>query len=112
MRRPRRTRSRPILRFVVAVVGRPRLTLAITLALVAASLALAWGRLSLSTDENKLFSGDVPFFRDYLAFDRNFPEGEATYVLVAGRGTARTSARSRSSGGRPRPTRSRRSSPR
>src|SRR5256885_13969749 len=73
---------RPILRFVLAVVSRPRLTLAITLTLTAACVALSVARLRISTEQNKLFSRNVPFFRDYVAFSEEFPENEAIYVIV------------------------------
>lgn len=74
--------SRLILRFVLLVVSHPRLTLALTLTLVGASAWLALVRLTISTDQNKLFSEKVPFFRDYLEFDRKFPENEAVYLVV------------------------------
>src|SRR5436190_21880175 len=73
---------RPILRFVVRVVSRPRLTLAVTLVATAACVGLAVGRLRISTDQEKLFSRDVPFFRDYANFGRAFPENDGIYVVV------------------------------
>ena len=75
-------RHRPILRFVLWVVSHPRATLVITLLVAAASIALAVARLNISTDQNKLFSADVPFFRDYLKFDEQFPENEAVFVVL------------------------------
>jgi predicted RND superfamily exporter protein len=83
-------RHHPIHRFVLWVVSRPRTTLAITLLVAAASVALAVARLRISTDQDKLFSGKVPFFRDYLRFAEEFPENEAVYVLVQARGDERT----------------------
>jgi predicted RND superfamily exporter protein len=60
-------------------------TLAITLGVTAACIGLAVGRLGISTDQNKLFSRDVPFFRDFIEFGRQFPENEAVYVVVEAR---------------------------
>jgi predicted RND superfamily exporter protein len=71
-----------IVRFVARVVRHPVLTLAIAGALVAACAGLAATRLTVSSDQNALFSPKVPFFRDWLAFVREFPENEALYVLV------------------------------
>ena len=82
-------RHRPILRFVLWVVSHPRATLAITLLVAAASVALAVARLNISTDQDKLFSADVPFFRDYLKFDEQFPENEAVFVVLQAKGDER-----------------------
>jgi hypothetical protein len=82
-------RHRPILRFVLWVVSHPRTTLAITLLIAAASVALAMARLNISTDQNKLFSANVPFFRDYLKFDELFPENEAVFVVLQAKGDER-----------------------
>src|SRR5690348_15932508 len=79
-------RHHPIHRFVLWVVSRPRLTLAITLNVTAVCVALAMARLRISTDEDKLFSADVPFFRSWLAFGKEFPENESVYVLVQAKG--------------------------
>src|SRR6478735_850407 len=76
---------RPILRFVLCVVSRPRWVLAITLLVTAACIGLAVGRLGISTDQNKLFSREVPFFRDFIEFNRQFPENEAVYIVVEAR---------------------------
>lgn len=81
---------RPILRFVLMVVAHPRLTLGIVLALTTACIALAASRLTISTNQNELFSDKVPFFRDYLDFDRKFPENEAVYILIEPRSPAET----------------------
>src|SRR3954464_7890172 len=80
--------QRLILKGVLTVVARPRLTLAVAGLLVAASTAWASFRLPISTDQNKLFSEDVPFFRDYLAFVEKFPENEAAYVVIEPRDPA------------------------
>ena len=57
--------QRQILRRVLGVVARPRLTLAVCGAALIACLALAYLRLDISTDQNKLFDPDVKFFADY-----------------------------------------------
>ena len=83
-------RRQPILRFVLWIVSHPRATLAVTLLIAAASVALAIARLRISTDQNKLFSTDVPFFRAFVEFDRKFPASEAVYVVVQAKGDERT----------------------
>src|SRR5262249_50196067 len=67
---------------VLCVVRRPRLTLLIAGLLVAACAGLAAQRLTISTDQNELFSPRAPFFRDYLGFVGQFPENEALYALL------------------------------
>ncbi len=52
---------------------------------MAGAAALAWFRLDISTDQDQLFSGNVPFFRDYLGFTKAFPENQAGYVVVQAR---------------------------
>ena len=62
-----RRKRHPIHRFIVLVVSRPRATLASTLVIAAACVALAVARLRISTDQNKLFSaGDGGCFGGYL----------------------------------------------
>jgi predicted RND superfamily exporter protein len=67
---------------VLWIVGRPKLTLALATLVLVASAVFARQRLSVSTDQNDLFSPKVKFFHDYLDFDRLFPENQATYVVV------------------------------
>jgi hypothetical protein len=74
--------QRRLLKSVLAVTKHPRLTLGIVLAVVAAASALAITRLTISTDQNKLFSPKVSFFRDYLQYIHRFPENEAVYVVI------------------------------
>jgi len=76
---------RPILRFVLRVITRPWWTLGVTLSVTAICVGLAVWRLSISTDQSKLFSRDVPFFRDFVAFGKEFPENEGLYVVVQAR---------------------------
>jgi predicted RND superfamily exporter protein len=81
LRRRRFLRRLP-LRVVLLAVARPRATLGVAGLLCGACLLLAHDRLPSSADQNKLFSPDVPFFRDYLDFVRQFPENDSAYVLV------------------------------
>ncbi|MDB5293691.1 MAG: transporter [Phycisphaerales bacterium] len=74
--------ERYILLGVLSVVQRPRLTLLIAGLLLAASIGAAMRWLSISSDQDRLFSRNVPFFRDYLEFDRKFPENDALYVVI------------------------------
>ena len=74
--------QRRVLTAVLHVVAHPKLTLAVAAIGLIASVALAFTRLSTSTDQDKLFSGDVKFFRDYLDFDAKFPENQAIYVVI------------------------------
>ncbi|QOV89409.1 MMPL family transporter [Humisphaera borealis] len=70
------------LQIVLTVVTRPRLTLVVAGLLLFTGVLLGVFRLPLSSDQNKLFSRDVPFFRQYLQFVEKFPENEAVYVVV------------------------------
>src|ERR1700761_671385 len=71
---------------VIAVVKRPKWTLGGAGVVLVASILLAIGRLTISSDQNKLFNENVAFFRDYLRFNRDFPENEAIYVIVRAKG--------------------------
>ncbi len=73
---------RRLLIAILYVVRHPKLTLAVSAVVLAGCALFARSRLSISTDENKLFSSDIKFFRDYLEFIHQFPENEAIYVLV------------------------------
>jgi len=70
------------LRIVLAAVSRPWLTLTVAAFFLLGGVLLGVFRLPLSSDQNKLFSRDVPFFRSYLQFVEKFPENEAVYVIV------------------------------
>src|SRR5688500_18808545 len=74
--------QRQLVRAILGVIQRPRLTLAIAGVALVACATLAYFRLDISTDQNKLFSPKVKFFADYLEFDKKFPENEAVYVIV------------------------------
>jgi predicted RND superfamily exporter protein len=73
---------RGLLRGVLAGVSRPRLTLAGAAVIVTACSLLAFFRLHVSAESNELFSHKVAFFRNWLDFNKLFPENEATYVVV------------------------------
>ncbi len=68
------------------MVARPRATLAVTLALLALSVAFATARLTVSTNQNELFSSKVKFFRDFITFNEKFPENDALYIIVQAKG--------------------------
>ncbi|HEX8914236.1 MAG TPA: MMPL family transporter, partial [Humisphaera sp.] len=70
------------LRVLLFAVTRPWTTLAIAGVVCAACAVTAYLRLPISTDQNKLFSRDVPFFRAYLDFVDKFPENEQAYALI------------------------------
>ncbi len=73
---------RLILNGVLHVVEHPKRILAISaVVLMACILAAAW-RLHISTDQDNLFSRDVPFFKNYINFTNDFPENQAIYILV------------------------------
>src|SRR3982751_817356 len=73
---------RPLLIFVLHVVKHPRRVLAISLIVVAICAGAAKWKLSLATEQNKLFDPNVQFFKDFQSFNKRFPETEATYVLI------------------------------
>jgi predicted RND superfamily exporter protein len=67
---------------VLAVARRPRTTLLIAAAALLLCILATVSTLTISTDQNQLFSGKVPFFRDYLSFIKEFPENEAVYIVI------------------------------
>ena len=73
---------RAVLHGVLYVVAHPLVTLAVAGAVLAACVAIAWVRLDISTNQNKLFSSKVNFFRNYLSFVEKFPEHEAIYIII------------------------------
>ncbi|HTW94666.1 MAG TPA: MMPL family transporter [Tepidisphaeraceae bacterium] len=74
--------QRRLLKVVLAIVDRPKLTLAICLLALAGCVGAALLHLRIDTDEDQLFSPNVPFFRDYLNFEDKFPENEAAYIII------------------------------
>src|SRR5690348_2412284 len=81
-RRGQRFLERQILLAVLAIVAHPVRALLVAGVMLALCGALALSRLDISSDQNKLFSTKVKFFRDYIDFDDKFPENEAVYVVV------------------------------
>jgi predicted RND superfamily exporter protein len=73
---------RRILIFVLAVTRHPRVTLALVGVSLIGCIALAGTSLSLSSDQNELFSHKIGFFQDYLDFIKKFPENEALYIVI------------------------------
>lgn len=73
---------RRLLLAVLHVVEHPKRSLSIALLLVIISASFAWMKLKHSTDQDQLFSRDVPFFRHYIDFTKDFPENQASYVIV------------------------------
>jgi len=79
---------RRILKSVLSVVRHPKTTLLLVVIGLAVCGVLAATRLNISSDQNKLFSPKVWFFRDYLDMIRRFPENEALYIIVEPRDPA------------------------
>jgi uncharacterized protein len=74
--------QRRLLKSVLAVVRYPRLTLAGCGLVLAITVGVALTHLAINTDQDRLFSPQVGFFKDYLEFEQKFPENEALYVLI------------------------------
>lgn len=74
--------QRRLMMAVLTFVRYPKLTLGVAGVVLAGCIALAVMGLSISTDQNKLFSPKVRFFADYLQFVEKFPENEAIYILI------------------------------
>ncbi len=73
---------RRLLTAVLHVVEHPRRTLLISGIILLLCGGLAWRKLDISTDQDQLFSSNVPFFRNYIEFTQDFPENQANYVIV------------------------------
>ncbi|MGD0390590.1 MAG: MMPL family transporter [Tepidisphaeraceae bacterium] len=73
---------RRILIAVLAIVCHPWTTLAVVFLTAAACGGAAIGWLTVSTDQNQLFSSKPWFFHDYLHFISHFRENEAVYVVI------------------------------
>jgi predicted RND superfamily exporter protein len=71
-----------LLTSVLRVVKYPRRTLVICGIILVACVLLALTRLSIDTDQDKLFSPQVAFFKTYIEYENKFPENEALYVLI------------------------------
>lgn len=70
------------IQLVLFVAARPRTALGVAAAAAVACIVAAIGWLTLSTNQNELFSPSVPAFGDYLDFIEHFPENEAIYVML------------------------------
>lgn len=70
------------IQLVLFITAHPRAALASATILAVACIIAAVGWLTLSTNQNELFSPSVPAFRDYLDFIEHFPENEAIYVML------------------------------
>ncbi len=73
---------RRLLIAILWVVTHPKTTLAIALIALLASGIYSLANLGISTNQDDLFSSKVGFFKDYIEFTRNFPENQASYVLI------------------------------
>jgi predicted RND superfamily exporter protein len=79
---------RRILKGVLAVVAHPWITLCIVFVTIVAcsGFAIAW--LTISTDQNRLFSSKPWYFHEYLEFISRFRENEAIYIVIEPRDPA------------------------
>src|SRR5438105_4606545 len=67
---------------VLHVVEYPKRVLLISGIVLLACAALAMWRLDISTDQDQLFSSNVPFFHNYIEFTADFTENSANYVII------------------------------
>ncbi|HEX4052636.1 MAG TPA: MMPL family transporter [Tepidisphaeraceae bacterium] len=79
---------RRILICVLAIVAHPWITLGAVFVSVAACCAFAIGWLTISTNQNELFSSKPWFFHDYLEYISRFRENEAVYIVIEPRDPA------------------------
>jgi uncharacterized protein len=73
---------RTLLHGIIASVAVPKISLACAAVAVAACSILALAKLHVSSESNELFSHKVTFFRNWLDFNKEFPENEASYVVI------------------------------
>jgi uncharacterized protein len=73
---------RKVLIAMLWIVAHPRRVLAIALLALVACGMLAFFHLGLSTDQDELFSSKVGFFKNYISFTKDFPENQASYVMI------------------------------
>src|SRR5580658_3754458 len=74
--------ERRLLTGVLFVARHPRLTLGVVTLTLAAAVLVSVSLLTISTDQNQLFSPKVWFFASYLDFIHKFPENEAVYIVI------------------------------
>src|SRR5580693_7713678 len=67
---------------VLHVVEHPKRILTVSAIVLIACTLLAVLKLNISTNQDDLFSRDVPFFKNYINFTNDFPENQAIYVFV------------------------------
>jgi predicted RND superfamily exporter protein len=80
---PRTSRiHRRLLLAVLWVVTHPKTTLAGVLLSLLGCVAYALIFLGISTNQDDLFSSKVGFFSDYIQFTKDFPENQASYVMI------------------------------
>jgi hypothetical protein len=79
---PRSKSSRRLLIAMLWVVTHPKKTLAIALLALLGCATYALTHLGISTNQDELFSSKVAFFGDYIDFTKDFPENQASYVMV------------------------------
>ena len=82
--------QRWIIRRVLGVVGHPRIVLSLVAITLVICTSLAMFRLSISTQQDELFSSKPVFFHDYLEFVKRFPENDAVYVVLEPKDAAAT----------------------
>ena len=73
---------RLLLTGVLHVVEHPKRILTISAIVLIACTLLAALKLNISTNQDDLFSRNVPFFKNYINFTNDFPENQAIYVFV------------------------------
>jgi predicted RND superfamily exporter protein len=73
---------RRLLLSMLWVVTHPKRVLAVALIALIACGTFAFFNLGLSTDQDELFSSKVAFFKDYINFTKDFPENQASYVMI------------------------------
>jgi predicted RND superfamily exporter protein len=74
--------QRRLLIAMLWIVTHPRRVLGGALLVLLACGLLAFFGLGLSTDQDELFSSKVGFFKNYINFTRDFPENQASYVMI------------------------------
>jgi predicted RND superfamily exporter protein len=67
---------------MLRVVKAPRLMLGIAAFTLIGCGVYAGLKLGISTDQDELFSSKVAFFRDYINFNKDFPENQANFVMI------------------------------
>ncbi len=74
--------QRLLLIAMLHVVRCPRRVLAVVGLILLGCGIYAGLYLGISTDQDELFSSKVAFFRDYINFNKDFPENQANFVLL------------------------------